>query len=187
MNRIFRGDVETIVGKALEKGKNQRYQTAAELASDVRHYLADQPILARPASTFYQIRKFARRNRVLVGGIAAGFVLLVAGTIVSTAFAIGQARQARIAREINAFLTNDLLSAVDPRRTPNQELSVYTMLDEASRKIGDRFDDEPLVEAAIRLAIGRSYLQIGQLDMAEPHLLAALELRRHALGEEDLK
>ncbi|MHC4447415.1 MAG: serine/threonine protein kinase [Planctomycetota bacterium] len=81
VNRTFRGDLETIVAKALEKDKNRRYQTAAELAADVRHYLGDQPIVARPPSTIYQLRKFARRNKALVGGLAATFVTLVAGLI----------------------------------------------------------------------------------------------------------
>jgi non-specific serine/threonine protein kinase/serine/threonine-protein kinase len=81
VNRTFRGDLDTIVAKALEKDKNRRYQTAAELAADVRHYLGDQPIVARPPSTIYQLRKFARRNKALVGGLAATFVTLVAGLI----------------------------------------------------------------------------------------------------------
>jgi tetratricopeptide (TPR) repeat protein len=187
VNRTFRGDIETIVARALEKDKERRYQTAADLALDIRRYLADEPIVARPASTFYQLRKFARRNRVLVGGVAAGLLLLVAGTIVSTVFALGQARQARIAREINEFLTNDMISAVDPSRIAKEDLTVYTMLDEASRKIGDRFEEEPLVESAIRLAIGRSYLRLGRLDSAETHLRAALHLRRRSLGEEHLQ
>ena len=57
-----------------------RYQTAAELAADARRYLDNQPIVARPASSFYQLRKFARRNRPLVGGIIGIVVVLLLGT-----------------------------------------------------------------------------------------------------------
>ncbi len=70
VDRSLRGDVETIVAKALEKEPARRYHSPAELASDIRRYLTDQPITAHPASAVYQLRKFARRNRVLVGGAA---------------------------------------------------------------------------------------------------------------------
>src|SRR6185295_5237213 len=57
INRRYRGDVETITAKALEKDKTRRYASAADLASDVRHYLRDEPISARPISAVYQLRK----------------------------------------------------------------------------------------------------------------------------------
>ncbi len=81
INRTLRGDIETIVAKALEKDKGRRYQSAEALGSDIRRYLKDEPIAARPASTWYQAAKFARRNKVLVGGVAATFLVLVAGII----------------------------------------------------------------------------------------------------------
>ncbi len=79
----FRGDCETIVAKALEKDRERRYASAQELAADIRRYLRDEPISARAATTFYQMRKFARRNRALVAGVAIGLVTMVAGTAVS--------------------------------------------------------------------------------------------------------
>ena len=75
VNRTYRGDIETIVGKALEKDKTRRYGSAAELAADIRRHLHDEPIVARPPTTTYQIQKFARRNKVLVTGVAAVFVV----------------------------------------------------------------------------------------------------------------
>ncbi len=99
INRVFRGDVETIVGKSLAKEKDRRYQTASALGADIRRYLNDQPIAARPPSTVYQVKKFARRNKGLVAGLAASFVLLVAGVIVSTIFAISATQQRAIAVE----------------------------------------------------------------------------------------
>lgn len=84
IERSFRGDLDTIVAKALEKDRTRRYATAAELAADIRHYLAHEPISARPASTIYQLRKFARRNAALVGGVALAFIGLFVGLIVST-------------------------------------------------------------------------------------------------------
>lgn len=115
INRNLRGDVETIVVKALEKEKARRYSSAEELASDVRRYLTDQPISARPASAMYQLVKFARRNRALVGGIAVAALLLIVGTIVSTLLAVRATAAERLAevRRSEAVAAGDL---ADQRR-----------------------------------------------------------------------
>lgn len=84
INRACRGDVETIVAKALEKDKGRRYQSAAELATDLRRFLHNEPISARPPSAVYQLRKFARRNRALVAGVLAAFAALLGGMILTT-------------------------------------------------------------------------------------------------------
>lgn len=93
----FRGDVETIVAKALEKDKARRYASAAELAADVRRYLNDEPIVARPPSTFYQLRKFARRHRALVAGTVGTLLALTVGVVVATSYALAELRQRRLA------------------------------------------------------------------------------------------
>jgi WD40 repeat protein len=88
IDRSLRGDVETIFEKALEKDKHRRYQSAADFAADIRRHLADEPISARRASTLYQFRKFARRNKTLVGGVAATLIVAIVGAIVATKLAI---------------------------------------------------------------------------------------------------
>jgi serine/threonine protein kinase len=74
-DQAFKGDIEIIVGKALEKEKDQRYQTVADLSADIRRTLSNMPILARPPSIVYRTSKFVRRNRRLT--IAALCVLLI--------------------------------------------------------------------------------------------------------------
>lgn len=96
IDRALRGDLETIVEKALEKNRDRRYDSAAALASDIRRYLDDEPIVARPATSWYQLQKFARRNKGMVAGAAlAGFALLI-GTVVAT-------QQALVARSALAL------------------------------------------------------------------------------------
>ena len=76
-------DAATIVHKAIAKERDQRYDSAAALAADMRRFLDDEPIVARPPSRSYQLRMFARRNRSLVSAVGGVFVALLAGLIVS--------------------------------------------------------------------------------------------------------
>ncbi len=75
LGQLMRGELDWIVMKALEKDRNRRYETANGFAMDVQRYLAGEPVLAAPASHWYRLRKFVRRNRGSV--IAASLVLLV--------------------------------------------------------------------------------------------------------------
>jgi WD40 repeat protein/predicted Ser/Thr protein kinase len=95
----LRGDVETIVAKALEKDRGRRYATAADLGSDLRRWLAHEPIRARPPSALYHLRKFARRHKGLVGGVLAVFAALLVGTVVSVLFAWRAAENAAVAQD----------------------------------------------------------------------------------------
>jgi WD40 repeat protein len=88
------GDIETIVLKAIDHDVASRYGTAGELASDMRRYLANEPIHARAASRAYLARKFVRRHRVGVGLTAAAITGLVATTVVT----VVQAHRAESAR-----------------------------------------------------------------------------------------
>lgn len=79
VDRRFRGDLAIIIGKALEIEPERRYASAAALAEDLRRYLADQPINARPPTIGYQLGRFVRRNRLLVSaGVIAVTALVLA-------------------------------------------------------------------------------------------------------------
>jgi WD40 repeat protein/predicted Ser/Thr protein kinase len=116
-----RGDVETIVGKALAKDKARRYASAGELGADIRRHLANEPIRARPPSALYQLRKFARRHKALVAGVLGVFAALLAGTVVSVLFAwqaaenarqaTYQAYRARLAAAVAALSNHDVADA----------------------------------------------------------------------------
>ncbi len=85
IDRSLRGDIETIVMHALEKDRYRRYQSAVELAADIRRYLNNRPIQARPPSLTYTFRTFVKRNKVVCGAMVAVFVALVSG-IISTSW-----------------------------------------------------------------------------------------------------
>jgi serine/threonine protein kinase/tetratricopeptide (TPR) repeat protein len=184
----YRGDIETIVAKALEKDKTRRYSSAAELAADIRHHLHDEPITARPASTIYQLQKFARRHKGLVLGIAAVFLVLIAGIIASTREAARANREAATSRAISDFLQNDLLAQASaanqagPNTKPDPDLKVRTAVDRAAARISGRFDKQPEIEAAIRDTIGQVYLDLGLYPEARTQFDRALDLQRRVLG-----
>ncbi len=98
IDTVFRGDLDTIVSKALEKEPGRRYASALELASDVVRHLHHEPVLARPPSTLYQVRKFARRHRGLVAGVAVAFVALLVGLGFAVWFGLSEAQQKAEAR-----------------------------------------------------------------------------------------
>ncbi len=97
----LRGDIELIVNKALSKEPERRYGSAAELAADLRRHIADEPIEARPATTFYHVRKFARRHKGLVTGGILAVLALIIGSI-GMAILSAVAFEARKVAEHNA-------------------------------------------------------------------------------------
>lgn len=99
----LRGDLDTIVTKCLEKEPGRRYSSAGSLAEDLRRFLADEPILARPPTTVYQLAKFARRHRELVVGVVAAFIILIGG-IIATSWVAVRAQRERVIAQRNEAL-----------------------------------------------------------------------------------
>jgi eukaryotic-like serine/threonine-protein kinase len=119
LRRLFRGELDWIVMKCLEKDRNRRYETASALAADVRRFLSDEPVQACPPSTGYRLRKFAQRNR---GPVAAGLALaalLVLGTVgtsIGLAWALQAERTATAAAAAESRATNDLKQNLEDER-----------------------------------------------------------------------
>ncbi len=195
IDRNLRGDVETIVQKALEKNKARRYHTAGDLASDVKRYLDYEPITARPPGTWYQLGRFAKRNKALVGGIVAVILALAAGAVFSTYFAItayqqrAEAEQRRAeADAVSKFLTDDVLAGATPDQMPDKsarDAIVKTMLEPAAERVGTSFRNNPLVEATVRHALALVYERLGRADLGLPHADRALVIRRQLLDADD--
>ena len=188
--RDARGDLSTIIMKALATDPSRRYSGASALGDDLRRFLANEAITARPPTTSYQLRMFAVRNRGLVVSAAIIVAVLVAGI---TATTIGMTRairaeadanrsaaaaqqEAAIAAAVNEFLNDDLLSAVDPTRTDNRDITMREVLDIAAANVEARFEDQPLVEASIRNTLADTYRRLGDPAKAEVHRRRALAL-----------
>ena len=179
-DRRLRGDIETIVLKALQKDRQQRYQSTAELARDLRRYLNNEPILARPPTVRYQMAKFCSRH--WAGVVATVLVTLAliggaVGTIVGTSRGLVRARRAEAqALAVNRFL-EDMLSAVDPG-VDGRDVKVAAVLERAAERLGTSFADQPELAITLHQAIGNVYLNLGLYDEAERHSRAALDLER---------
>ncbi|MBX3404052.1 MAG: serine/threonine protein kinase [Phycisphaeraceae bacterium] len=212
IDRSFRGDVETIVAKALEKNPDRRYQSAADLADDLRRHLADQPIVAHPPSAMYQFAKFAQRNRGLVVGLgvaAAVLVLASAGLAVLAAVALAQrddareagrqaevarrradeARekaetQARTTRRVNAVL-NDMLSRANPSRAGSKDMTLVDAADGLAVRLDTVLADEAEVRSDIQDTLARLYTGLGRYTIAAELAMSAYEEKAARLGRDD--
>ena len=192
VTRRLPADIETIVAKALEKDKTRRYASAAEMAADVRRFLRDEPIVARPPSAIYQIQKFAKRHTAVVAGVAAVFAVLVAGIIVSSWLAI-RARRAEATADTRAVearreaaksqavtkFMQEMLAAANPENAQGKDVTVRAALDEAAKRVdAGTLANEPEVEAAVRAAIGTTYQGLGVFEAATRQLTLALETQQ---------
>lgn len=77
----LRGDIETMIAKAMDADPLRRYQSAADFAADIRRFLRNEPIAARAPSAPYVLRKFVQRNRKLVFTASTAIVVLIASLV----------------------------------------------------------------------------------------------------------
>lgn len=96
-NSELRGDIETLIAKALMREKPMRYANGSDMADDIRRYLKDQPIHARPISGIYRVSRYARRNKAIVIGVIATLMMAAMGLVATftlSMIATGSARKA---------------------------------------------------------------------------------------------
>ncbi len=123
LSQLFRGELDWIVMKALEKDRNRRYETASAFAADVQRYLADEPVQACPPSAWYRFRKFTRRHRMGLG-LAACLLALVFGLTGGALWAAQQraTRLAEMERAVTAALAQaEVLLEEGDKQTENPE------------------------------------------------------------------
>jgi len=215
LGSILQGDLDWIAMKCLEKNPDRRYESSSALAQDIRRFINNEPVEARPPTRAYQIRKFVQRNRpqVIAGAVVLGVLILgIAGTTSGMIWALNEQEKARLAaqdelaaqvqatqsaeraaseakaaEDLSEFFIMDVLSAADPSRTTDHELTVREALTNASENIEDRFNDRPDVESRIQNALGYLFDQLGAPELAERHHMREWELAEEANGEFSLE
>ncbi len=191
----LRGDLDWVIMKCLEKERARRYETANGLAMDIQRHLNNEPVVACPPGRLYRFRKMVRRNKLaFAAGTAVAASLALGATFSTVLFLRERAarkqadEQTAVAQAVNDFLVKDMLQQADSRFqaearfTPDPNLTVRAALDRAAERIGDRFKDQPLEEAAVRLAIGQAFFGVGERERPVAQLERAVELRRAKLG-----
>ncbi len=206
MPPALRGEVESMVLKALEKTPQRRYSSAAALSEDIERLLTNLPIAARPPSSLYQLRKLIARNKI--GAIVSAAVFLAAiGFGIWMRMLYGQADRLRQEAELQEIHANnmsraadiarahaeessatsdqaqrfmqDMLSSIDPEESRGRDTTLLRgILDKAAMRVQVELADQPKVAAAIHATLGKTYYRLSEYERAEAHLRAAVELRR---------
>jgi tetratricopeptide (TPR) repeat protein len=182
LQRRLRGDLDWITLKAMEKDRTRRYASAGELAADVLRHLNHEPVTAGRPNPAYKARKFVRRHRALVTGLAGILAVLVAGIVVSLAFAVRAKRASDEATAIAEFLQEDVFGAIDGWDIGSRQIMTKDLLDKASKRVPDKLGNAPLVEASVWKTLGGLYLKVDAFEEAQDRLNRSLEIFTHELG-----
>lgn len=195
-------DLNWIVMKCLEKDRQRRYQSASELRGDLQQFLNGGIVQAGPPSALWQLRKMARRYRRTVLAGSAVLLSLIFGLAVSISQAIRATRAETIAQQerdqaiierkraddenqvaqaVTQFLIDDLLGQAnianqidaEPR---DPDIKARDLVDRASRKVGDRFQQQPSVEVSVRNTLSSAWLALGDTPAAVEQAREAVRL-----------
>jgi eukaryotic-like serine/threonine-protein kinase len=165
--RALRGDLDTIVLKAMQKSPADRYTTADAFSQDLQRYLDGAPVLARPDAVTYRIGKFVRRHRV---GVAAGVLaaLALGAGFASTTWQARKAnQQAERAQAVKEFLVG-LFRQADPNKSAVQDLTAREMLQRGQDELKTKLKDQPRLRAEISGVLSEVYSQLNDEASAKP-------------------
>jgi eukaryotic-like serine/threonine-protein kinase len=191
LERHLRGDLDWITLKALEKDRTRRYGAPSELVSDIRRYLNQEPVVARPTSAGYRLHKYARRHRVAVG-VAAGLVLLFAVFFVLEAVELRRITRERDranrerdrATRITDFMTG-MFKVSDPNEARGNSVTAREILDKASNDMGTGLARDPEVQSQLMQVMARTYVNLGLYARAHELAKRALDARSSLFGPDD--
>lgn len=191
LQRQLRGDLDTILAKALKKNPAERYGSVTALADDLQRYLKHEAISARPDTLVYRTAKFARRNRTAVALSTLALLALISGI---TGILI-QARTARRQRDvalrerdradrIAKFMTG-IFKISDPNERVGNTVTARQVLDQASQDIEAGLSKDPEVQAQMMHVMGKAYRNLGLLHPAQQLLERSVQIGSSALGPEN--
>jgi serine/threonine protein kinase/tetratricopeptide (TPR) repeat protein len=199
LSKILAGDPGQIVMKALDKDRSRRYDTPGNLIEDIERYLHHEPILARPPSPAYKLKKFLQRNRATVSMVAGMLAALLIGSGVAiwqavhaTRAAASEKKSKEVAQKREAeteatldFVINFVFAAARPQGTDGglgHDVTLRKAVEAAVPYVATKFADQPLVEARLRQALGMSFSFLGDYRQAAQQDQRARELYIQHLG-----
>ena len=185
LQRRLRGDLDTIVAKAMKKDPAERYTTVGALAEDLRRHLQHETISARPDSPLYQAAKFVRRHRggvALATALALGIVVVMLREYRLRGLAESEARTAHSVEQylLTVFGTADPFL---PQDSSAAGATARQLLDRGTARLDTALATEPQVRSRIRTALGRVYANLGLYDQSSRQLELALSEQRELNGD----
>jgi serine/threonine-protein kinase len=184
--RRLSGDLDTIILKALAREPERRYPSAAALADDLRRYLALHPIVARPDTRAYRLRKFVERHRAGVATSLLVVIAVLAALILSLNQTAAARRQARRAEAAQAFLTG-LFAQLDPDRYAGSAPTVRDLLERGSQRLEHDLANEPELRAEMEALLGQVFDQLSLATQGDAHWRRAVAIREAVFGPGDAR
>jgi len=188
LRRTLRGDLDNILRKALKADPADRYSTVTELAADLRRYLRNEPVSARPDTLAYRAQKFVRRNR---GGVAAG-LLMVLALVIAIAVTAWQAVEARRQRDLalyqqqRAEASNEFMSILLGEVGPSgKALTLVELLDAGVKLLEQQYAGDPRFLGRMLYDMAHRYMDLGRQDTVID-LLSRAEVIARSISDEDL-
>lgn len=176
----LQGDLDWIAMKCLEKDREQRYDSANQLASDVLLHLNGQPVSAGPPSAFYRAQKFVERNRTVVLSIAS-ILLITMVAAVTSVISLVQSNRALRSYETTMGLWGDFIAQIDPTGRTDADYSATEMFDDFAEALPD-LSGQPEVETRLRSFLGLAYEKLGEAEKSYEQLIRSAEIQ-HAEGK----
>ncbi len=200
-DRALKGDVAVIAGKCLEKERDRRYSSASEVGADIGRYLTGDPISASPPGFVDGLVRLARKHRGAAPAALGVFASLVAAVFGIGVFAnrtneaLKQAsKEHKSALAIAAFVRDDFLALTsvegqvrfgEPATTNlNKDSTLRDLVDRAAKKLEERKDLDPLIEASLCGMVGYIYSDLSEQKSAIRFLERSFQLRSRHLGHD---
>jgi non-specific serine/threonine protein kinase/serine/threonine-protein kinase len=180
----LRGDLDWITMKAMEKDRERRYASPADLALDLQRYLENRPVLARQPSLGYRLRKYVARNRILATAVALGTVMVITFIGLQAVQLRRTTRERDRANRITEFMTR-MFEVADPNEARGNTITVREVLDKASKDIESQLSNDPQLQAQMMSVMGDVYHRLGLLTKAETLLNKSMETERRVLAPDD--
>ncbi len=183
----LRGDLDTIAQKALSKEPSRRYESAEQLAADVRRHLDGLPVLARPSGVGYRTSKFVGRHRFGVL-LAAAAMMVIIGTaavaVVQKWAALRERDRAEKTQERADWVLGLLINAFEidnPSESRGKEIKAIDLLARAREQLNSS-EEQPETTAHLAAVLGKVYGQLGQYETARELYEKALSLNSNKEG-----
>jgi eukaryotic-like serine/threonine-protein kinase len=181
LRRQLRGDLDTILAKALKKKPGERFASVTAFADDLRRYLRSEPISARPDAVSYRLRKYVRRHRVGVS-VAAGLVFLLAGFSLIEAIELQRITRERDRADRIANFMTGIFKVSNPSEKVGNSVTAHEILDNASNDIDTGLSRDPELQAQMMHVMGKAYMMLGLQPQAQSLFERSIKLVTPSVG-----